>query len=120
MRDESDAGCPAVRPAGNDPFAFDLEVHRAIGSPVAGLPVLPAYVPREHDRALAEVVAQTAAGASRIAALVGGSSTGKTPAFWEALHPLSGRDEPWRLWHPIDPTRPMRPWPNWPTSPRTR
>ncbi|MGW2826420.1 hypothetical protein ACWC24_36365, partial [Streptomyces sp. NPDC001443] len=89
-----------------DPFAFDLEVHRAIGSPVAGLPVLPEYVPREHDHALAEVVAQAAAGASRIAVMVGESSTGKTRACWEALHPLRALDEPWRLWHPIDPTRP--------------
>ncbi|MEV7020054.1 hypothetical protein AB0N57_30830, partial [Streptomyces sp. NPDC093991] len=85
---------------------FPLEVHRAIGSPVAGLPVLPAYVPREHDHRLAEVVAQAATGASRIAVLAGGSSTGKTRACWEALQPLRERDEPWRLWHPIAPTRP--------------
>ncbi|MFE0906105.1 hypothetical protein ACFW3Y_23025, partial [Streptomyces rochei] len=85
---------------------FHLEVHHAIGSPVTGLPVLPAYVPREHDRWLAEVVAQAAAGASRIAVLAGGSSTGKTRACWEALQPLRERDEPWRLWHPIAPTRP--------------
>ncbi|MFZ4250444.1 transcriptional regulator, partial [Streptomyces griseoincarnatus] len=85
---------------------FPLEVHRAIGSPVAGLPVLPAYVPREHDDRLAEVVAQAAAGASQMAVLAGGSSTGKTRACWEALQPLRERDEPWRLWHPIAPTRP--------------
>ncbi|MFE2584575.1 hypothetical protein [Streptomyces sp. NPDC059378] len=63
-------------------------------------------MPREHDRGLAEVVAQAAVGASRIAVMVGGSSTGKTRACWEALHPLRARDEPWRLWHPIDPTHP--------------
>ncbi|MEG3631947.1 hypothetical protein [Streptomyces poriticola] len=85
---------------------FHLEVHRAIGSPVAGLPVLPAYVPREHDDRLAEVVAQAAAGASQVAVLVGGSSTGKTRACWEALQPLREREESWRLWHPIAPTRP--------------
>ncbi|MFG2979445.1 hypothetical protein ACGFYY_41475, partial [Streptomyces sp. NPDC048331] len=85
---------------------FPLEVHHAIGSPVAGLPVLPAYVPREHDHRLAEAVAQAAAGASRIAVLVGESSTGKTRACWEALKPLREREEPWRLWHPIDPNRP--------------
>ncbi len=85
---------------------FHLEVHHAIGSPAAGLPVLPTYVPREHDRVLAEVVVQAVAGASRIAVLVGGSSTGKTRACWETLTLLRGRDEPWRLWHPIDPTRP--------------
>ncbi|MEU5200934.1 hypothetical protein AB0G86_44015, partial [Streptomyces scabiei] len=85
---------------------FHLEVHYAISSPAAGLPVLPTYVPREHDRVLAEVVVQAVAGASRIAVLVGGSSTGKTRACWETLTLLRGRDEPWRLWHPIDPTRP--------------
>ncbi|MET7458016.1 hypothetical protein ABZT03_40465 [Streptomyces sp. NPDC005574] len=89
-----------------DPFAFDLEVHRAIDSPAAGLPELPAYVEREHDRALAEVVTLAAAGSSRIAVLVGGSSTGKTRALWEALRLLRKQDGPWRLWHPIDPTRP--------------
>ncbi|WP_327743428.1 hypothetical protein OHO28_08950 [Streptomyces europaeiscabiei] len=94
------------RPLSEVADPFHLEVHRAIGSPAAGLPVLPTYVPREHDRALAEVVVQAVAGASRIAVLVGGSSTGKTRACWETLTLLRGRDEPWRLWHPIDPTRP--------------
>jgi hypothetical protein len=84
---------------------FHLEVHRAIGSEVAGLPELPAYVEREHDRLLAEVVAQAAAGASRIAVLVGGSSTGKTRTCWEAPHLLHEQEEPWQLWHP-DPTQP--------------
>ncbi|MGQ4434569.1 hypothetical protein [Streptomyces sp. SAS_260] len=88
----------------DDPF--QLEVHRAIGSPGTSLPVLPVYVPREHDRALAEVVAQAADRASRIAVLVGGSSTGKTRACWEALRLLREQGEPWRLWHPIDPGRP--------------
>ncbi|MFB7506143.1 hypothetical protein ACFC0P_22110, partial [Streptomyces broussonetiae] len=35
--------------------------------------------------------------------LVGASSTGKTRACWEAVHPLAA--EGWRLWHPHDPTR---------------
>ncbi|MER6206564.1 hypothetical protein [Streptomyces sp. NPDC001642] len=87
-----------------DPFY--LEVHQAIGSPVAGLPVLPPYVEREHDHQLREEVEQAADGSSRIAVLVGDSATGKTRACWEALQSLRGRDEPWRLWHPIDPTRP--------------
>jgi hypothetical protein len=87
-----------------DPFA--LEVHHAIVSDTAGLPELPVYVPREHDRELAKVVEQvTAKGVSRIAVLVGGSSTGKTRACWEALQPLRGAGG-CRLWHPIDPTRP--------------
>ena len=38
--------------------------------------------------------------------LVGGSSTGKTRACWEALQLLRDRPGQWRLWHPIDPSRP--------------
>ncbi|WP_431933332.1 hypothetical protein [Nonomuraea jabiensis] len=89
-----------------DPFEHQLEVHPAIDTGAAGVPVLPVYVPREHDRLLGEVVARAAAGSSGIAVLVGGSSTGKTRACWEALTLLRERDQPWRLWHPIDPTRP--------------
>ncbi|WP_061297983.1 hypothetical protein [Herbidospora cretacea] len=81
-------------------------MHRTINSEADGLPTLPAYVPREHDGHLNKVVAQAAAGASRIAVLVGGSSTGKTRACWEALRPLRELPQQWRLWHPIDPTRP--------------
>ncbi|NAS20068.1 hypothetical protein GT755_00025 [Herbidospora sp. NEAU-GS84] len=97
-----------------DPFEHQLEIHRAIDTSTGAagpaaptdLAALPAYVPRAHDQALAQVVAQAADGHSRIAVLVGGSSTGKTRACWEALHPLRARAEEWRLWHPIDPTRP--------------
>jgi uncharacterized protein YidB (DUF937 family) len=107
-----DGRAPSGPPAGRllaevtDPF--DLEVHRAVqaGDAPAGLPVLPAYVPREHDRELAELVRAAAKGASGIAVLVGGSSTGKTRACWEALEPLRDQPERWRLWHPIDPSRP--------------
>jgi hypothetical protein len=86
-----------------DPFAY--EVHRAIQTDVtADLPALPAYVARDHDARLGEAVAQVLDGVSRIVVLVGGSSTGKTRACWEALAPLrSGQD--WTLWHPIHPTR---------------
>ena len=89
-----------------DPFA--LEVHRPVQpeNPQPGLPVLPAYVPREHDAELGRVVRAAAEGSSGIAVLVGGSSTGKTRACWEALQLLRDRPEPWRLWHPIDPSRP--------------
>ena len=89
-----------------DPFA--LEVHRPVQPEDApgGLPELPAYVPRGHDQVLAQVVRAAAGGRSGIAVLVGGSSTGKTRACWEALHLLRNQDAPWRLWHPIDPTRP--------------
>src|SRR6202007_177569 len=71
-----------------------------------GLPVLPAYVPRAHDTALGSVVQAAATGRSGIAVLVGGSSTGKPRAGWEALQPLRDQPGPWRLWHPIDPSRP--------------
>jgi hypothetical protein len=89
-----------------DPFA--LEVHRPIQpeDPQPGLPALPTYVPREHDTELGSVVRAVAEGSSAIAVLVGGSSTAKTRACWEALQLLRDRPEPWRLWHPIDPSRP--------------
>ena len=89
-----------------DPFA--VEVHRPVQpeDPPPGLPTLPTYVPREHDASLARVVRTAAGGSSGIAVLVGGSSTGKTRACWEALQLLRDRPDPWRLWHPIDPTRP--------------
>jgi Trypsin-like peptidase domain len=89
-----------------DPFA--LEVHRPVQpeDPQPSLPELPAYVPREHDQALRQVVREAAGGSSGIAVLVGGSSTGKTRACWEALGLLRGQDPSWRLWHPIDPSRP--------------
>ena len=69
----------------SDPF--DLEVHRPVQPEDAppGLPVLPPYVPREHDEVLGRVVRAAAGGRSGIAVLVGGSSTGKTRACWEAL-----------------------------------
>ncbi|MFI7598280.1 tetratricopeptide repeat protein, partial [Actinoplanes sp. NPDC049681] len=85
--------------------ALDLEVHRAITiDGQDALPALPPYVPRAHDGKLARVVAAVAAGHSSCAMLVGGSSTGKTRACWEAIQALP---EPWRLWHPYDPTRPQ-------------
>jgi hypothetical protein len=86
-----------------DPFA--LEVHPAVdaGVTAAGLPVLPTYIPREHDARLRDLAEQAAGGRSALAALVGGSSTGKTRACWEAVQRLP---DGWRLWHPIDPGRP--------------
>ena len=109
---DNDRAGVEVRPAGRpleevtDPFT--LEVHRAMQpeNPQPGLPALPPYVPREHDMELARVVRAAAEGRSGIAVLVGGSSTGKTRACWEALQPLRDRPEKWRLWHPIDPARP--------------
>ena len=89
-----------------DPFA--LEVHRPVQleDPPLKMPLLPRYVPREHDSNLGSVVRAAAEGSSGIAVLVGGSSTGKTRACWEALQVLREQPERWRIWHPIDPTRP--------------
>jgi hypothetical protein len=89
-----------------DPFA--LEVHRPVqaGSQQPLLSALPAYVRRGHDLEVAEVVRAAASGESGIAVLVGGSSTGKTRACWEALQLLRRQDGPWRLWHPLEPSRP--------------
>lgn len=80
----------------------DLEVHPAVdaGAATAGLGVLPAYVPREFDVRLRELVAAGVGGQSGIGMLVGESSTGKTRACWEAVKALPGG---WRLWHPIEP-----------------
>jgi hypothetical protein len=91
-----------------DPFV--LEVHRPVQPENAppGLPVLPPYVPRGHDEVLGHVVQAAAEGRSAIAILVGGSSTGKTRACWEALDLLRNQNSPWRLWHPIDPSPRMR------------
>ncbi|MFE2823391.1 hypothetical protein ACFXGZ_09740, partial [Streptomyces sp. NPDC059271] len=83
----------------------DLEVHPALdaGADLGRIGVLPAYIRREHDTLLDAVVAAAAAGRSGIAVLVGGSSTGKTRALWEAVRALP---DDWRLWHPLSPTRP--------------
>ncbi|MFE7183081.1 hypothetical protein [Streptomyces erythrochromogenes] len=83
----------------------DLEVHPALDADAARsrLGALPTYIPREHDKQLEAVVAAAAAGQSGISVLVGGSSTGKTRALWEAVRDLPA---PWRLWHPLSPTRP--------------
>jgi uncharacterized protein YidB (DUF937 family) len=101
-------GAAAGRPLGdvNDPFV--LEVHRPVQVEELqpGLPVLPTYVLREHDVELRRLVRAAAGGNSGIAVLVGGSSTGKTRACWEALQLLRDRPDQWRLWHPIDPSRP--------------
>ena len=89
-----------------DPFA--LEVHRPVQpeDPQSALPVLPVYVRRDHDAELGSAVRAAAEGRSGIAVLVGGSSTGKTRACWEALRLLRDQELGWRLWHPIDPSRP--------------
>ncbi|MFF4020608.1 hypothetical protein [Streptomyces sp. NPDC001843] len=86
-----------------DPFR--LEVHRAIEVPgEERLPRLPTYVIRDHDAQLRAVVDRAVEGQSTLVTLVGGSSTGKTRAAWEAVRQLP--DE-WTVWHPYDPTRPQ-------------
>ncbi len=87
----------------NDPIA--LEVQPSITVPtVSGLPLLPRYVRRPLDEALGQRVDRVLEGASEIVILVGGSSTGKTRALFEALAPLREAGG-WRLWHPSAPTR---------------
>lgn len=87
----------------------DLEVHPAGPGDAASGPgrpearTMPGYVRHEHDRVLAELVEDAAAGRSRAMVLVGGSSTGKTRACWEAVQLLAAAG--WRLWHPFDPPR---------------
>ncbi|MGW2610151.1 hypothetical protein ACWC4A_38115 [Streptomyces mirabilis] len=94
----------------------DLGVHRALdaGADCERLGALPAYVPREFDNRLDAVVAAAAAGQSGIAALVGGSSTGKSRALWEAAKRLP---DTWRLWHPLTPTAALAELPD--VAPRT-
>ncbi|MFD9337190.1 hypothetical protein ACFWBF_22715 [Streptomyces sp. NPDC060028] len=97
---------PVGRPVAELTNPYALEVHRAIRiEPASGgpeLPELPVYIERQHDRQLRARVQDAVNGSSRMVALVGGSSTGKTRACWEAIQALP---EPWRLWHPIDPGR---------------
>ncbi|MFF7854438.1 hypothetical protein [Streptomyces sp. NPDC007904] len=88
-----------------DPFT--LEVHEAVdGGGASGLPLLPLYVERQHDRWLADVANDLVARAAGqptgvLAVLVGGSSTGKTRACWEALNLLP---PDWRLVLPLVPS----------------
>ncbi|MET7356208.1 hypothetical protein [Streptomyces mirabilis] len=111
-----DAGSVQGKPIADwDPH--DLEVHPAVdlpprpghgsgsddGSGHGWRAVLPRYVRRSHDEELADIVNAAARGQSRMAVLVGSSSTGKTRACWEAVQPLASSG--WRLWHPFDPTR---------------
>ncbi|WKX13012.1 hypothetical protein [Streptomyces sp. NL15-2K] len=79
--------------------ALALDVHPVIetSAPGAGLPPQPPYVTREHDEFLRDALRTACEGRSRLVVLVGGSSTGKTRACFEALLSL---DPEWRLWRP--------------------
>ncbi|WP_426570349.1 hypothetical protein [Streptomyces canus] len=113
LQREAAAGGHGKRPAPGRPIGewepHTLEVHPARSSTLAlgndqlGARALPGYVQRPHDRVLAEVIQDAAAGRSRMVVLVGGSSTGKTRACWEAVQPLASMG--WRLWHPFYPSR---------------
>ncbi|MER7486892.1 hypothetical protein ABTY20_13525 [Streptomyces sp. NPDC126497] len=82
-------------------------MHEAIdGDGASGLPLLPLYVERQHDRWLADAVNDLVARAAGqpagvLAVLVGESSTGKTRACWEALNLLP---PDWRLVLPLVPS----------------
>ncbi|WP_370136452.1 tetratricopeptide repeat protein [Streptacidiphilus sp. EB103A] len=97
---------PLGVPIGNSLDPFALEVHPAIEAEPAdgvGDGFLPAYVERGFDTGLRARVRQAVRGDSQLVVLVGGSSTGKTRACWEALQELPST---WRVWHPIDPSPP--------------
>ncbi|MDV9171274.1 hypothetical protein R6V09_14235 [Streptomyces sp. W16] len=81
-----------------DPYA--LEVHQSINVPGdKPAPLLPIYVPRDHDRCVREKVNLAVSGQNVLVALVGESSTGKTRTFWEAIQHLPPK---WRLWQALD------------------
>lgn len=95
----------------------DLEIHQARDALVPKAPtamsaseeygratMLTAYIRRSHDDDLAGVVKAAADGRSRLAVLVGSTSTGKTRACWEAVQSLTSHG--WRLWHPVEQLRP--------------
>jgi hypothetical protein len=89
-----------------DPFA--LEVHRPVEPdvPQPRLPVLPVYVPREHDTALAEV-GDGGGRRDRRDRGAGGRVVDRQDAGVLAGAGAAARaGAGWRLWHPIDPTRP--------------
>ncbi|MEU2502895.1 hypothetical protein [Streptomyces sp. NRRL S-1314] len=85
-----------------DPIEY-LEVHPAIGAEhslqgKSTVDPLPKYVEREHDQRLRKEIA-LAQQRSRLMVLVGGSSTGKTRALWQAIKQLPNG---WRVWRPAD------------------
>ncbi|MFF4725177.1 tetratricopeptide repeat protein [Streptomyces mirabilis] len=82
-----------------DPIA--LQVHRTIESPDAP-PGPPTYLKRAHDQKLSDILSAIES-KPKFIVLVGGSSTGKTRAAFEAIHEHL---TDWRLYHPISPSKP--------------
>lgn len=82
---------------------LDLGVHRGIdpgeGWQADDLPVLPPYIPRAHDSELCHLLAHS--GHRVMAVLVGGSSTGKTRACYEAVRAVPELAD-WQVIHPAD------------------
>lgn len=84
--------------------ALVLEVHPSIAiTDAQQLPLLPPYLQRSHDDRLRAELRMAACGQGRVVTLVGGSSTGKTRACWEAMRAILPT---WRVWHPLSPERP--------------
>lgn len=84
--------------AANSWDALELEVHRPItmeGAPVG----IPEYIGRDHDRQIREVITGEM---PKLIVVVGGSSTGKTRAAYEAIKQLPSD---WRLHYPIYPDK---------------
>ena len=84
------------RPVADLPGPLALGVRAAVSAGDTRLPVLPEYVPRDHDAQL-QAIMEAADQASRMIVLAGDSSTGKTRALWEALRHLPDH---WRVWSP--------------------
>lgn len=110
VREDDETGADELGRPITDWDPHDLEVHPAADAPALGggggrrwSARLPTYVPRSHDEELVALVSEVGMGHSRMAVLVGSSSTGKTRACWEAIQPLATQG--WRLWHPFEPTR---------------
>ncbi|GAA2046459.1 hypothetical protein GCM10009839_58500 [Catenulispora yoronensis] len=88
---------PLGVPIENCDNPFQLEVHRPIV--VNGAPIGPtSYVLRTHDHVLKDALSDPE---SKLIVIVGGSSTGKTRAAYEAVRGMNG----WRLYHPIYPSK---------------
>ena len=83
------------------PYAYEVHPSIAVDQLRSSDPhdtSLTHYLSREIDRQLVNLIQGGVSGTSGILALVGGSSTGKTRACWEALKLLPSQ---WRVWHPL-------------------